>query len=281
MKNSKLLFQDFVSRIRINESKDEIESIAYLVFEKFLQLTRTDILSNVEIEVAEEDLSELININRRINTDEPIQYILGEAFFFGRKFKVTPSVLIPRPETEELVNVVLQTVKQKAPKILDIGTGSGCIPITLALEISDALVSATDISEEALSVARINADRLGAMVNFFNHDVLSSDVPVSDLDIVVSNPPYITYKERGQMNPNVTRYEPYLSLFVPNDDPLLFYRAIVKLANRALHPGGMLIVEINEQYGIEVSRLFSEHGLSNSTILKDINGKDRIVQAFR
>jgi release factor glutamine methyltransferase len=279
MKNSKLLFQDFVSRITINESKDEIESIAYLVFEKILRLTKTEILSNTEIPVVDGDLNALTQANNRINKNEPVQYILGEAFFYGRKFHVTPAVLIPRPETEELVAQVLKNIKKRQPKILDIGTGSGCIPITLTLEINGAEVYATDVSDQAISVAKRNAETLGAKVDFIQHDILKSDLPFKSLDVIVSNPPYITKIESGKMSENVTAYEPHLALFVSDDDPLIFYKAIAEKARHVLNPEGLLIVEINAQYGTGVSRLFSENGFRNISVIKDVNGKDRIVKA--
>jgi release factor glutamine methyltransferase len=280
MKNSKVLFQDFINRITINESKDEIESIAYLVFEKIVGLTKTEIFSNTDIQISEADLSELIQANERINKNEPVQYVLGEAFFYGRRFQVTPAVLIPRPETEELVAHIIQNIKKKEPRILDIGTGSGCIPITIALEIKDAVVYATDVSEQALSVAKQNASFLEAKIDFAHHDILKSRIPFDSLDVIVSNPPYITQKESSKMSPNVTQHEPHLALFVPDSDPLVFYKAIAEKARQVLNNNGLLIVEINAQYGEEISRLFSENGYQNVSTLKDANGKDRIVSGI-
>lgn len=280
MKNSKLLFQDFIKLITIDEPREETESIAYLVLEKLFSLSQTDILSEKTIDVSEKELNTLIEITRRINQHEPVQYILGEAFFFGRKFSVNTTVLIPRPETEELVLTVLQSVKKSDLKILDIGTGSGCIPVTFALELPRAEVYATDVSEKALAVAKQNAAGLDAPVTFLLHDILQSAIPFSDLDVIVSNPPYVTLQEKAEMKSNVTEYEPHLALFTPENDPLIFYRAIAVKAKNALKRGGLLAVEINIKFASDVTHLFREAGFKDIVIIKDINRKERIVKAL-
>ena len=219
-------------------------------------------------------------IAERINNHEPVQYILGECFFYGRIFKVNPSVLIPRPETEELVRCVIDFARRREKAncgVLDIGTGSGCIATTLALELRGAKVFATDVSERALELASANAAMLGANVQFLQHNVLREALAFS-VDIVVSNPPYIAWNERSAMARNVTDYEPELALFVDSNDPLLFYKAIVNRAKESLSLNGLLAVEINERFGEDVRKLFAENDLREVEILQDALGKDRIVK---
>jgi release factor glutamine methyltransferase len=280
MKNSKTLFQDFVSRIRLDESRDEIESIAYLVFENLFHLNKAEILTGKII--AESSSEKLHDVITRINQHEPIQYILGNAHFYGRIFSVTPSVLIPRPETEELVRTVINFVREEKigkTRILDIGTGSGCIAITLSLELSDTDVFAMDVSEQALAVASGNAENLGANVQMLHQDILKSEIPFA-IDIIVSNPPYISWNERTTMPKNVTAFEPELALFVNDDDPLLFYKTILSRAKQSLTPNGLLAVEIHERFGSEVRQLFNEYNFHNIEIIQDIFGKDRIVKGI-
>jgi len=279
MKNSKLLFLDFISRLHINESKEEAGALAYLVLEKLFNITQTDIVSEKKVHISDMEMSSLLSIISRINRHEPIQYILGEADFFGRKFNVNPSVLIPRPETEELVANVIQQIKTKNPKILDVGTGSGCIAITLALEIPHATVFAIDVSAAALEIAKFNARQLGAKVTFFNQDILNTNIELEALDVVVSNPPYVTISESGTMEKKVLAHEPHLALFVPDNDALVFYEAIAKKSKLVLKSGGLLIVEINANFGSEVIKLFNEKGFTGITIIQDINGKQRFVLA--
>lgn len=283
MKNSKTVFQDFITNITLKESTDEIKSIAHLVFAKILGLDRTDILAAKPTILIPEQEEKLYAIAQRINRHEPVQYILEEAEFFGRLFKVNASVLIPRPETEYLIHEILHYVnllKKHDLKILDIGTGSGCIPITLKKELPEALITATDISIDALSVARENATALNAPVDFIQHDILTLDIPLGELDVVVSNPPYIAQTEEFTMNRNVLQYEPHLALFVPDDDALKFYKAIAIKAREVLVGGGLLIVEINERFGNETAVLLKENHFHQVTIIKDLDGKDRIVKGI-
>jgi release factor glutamine methyltransferase len=280
MKNSKVLFQDFISTLTIQETPEEIKSIAYLVFERLFGLTITDVLAEKLVRFSSGTTSRLNEIAKRINAHEPVQYILGECFFYGRIFKLTPSVLIPRPETEELVRLVIDFVhsrKKADVRILDIGTGSGCIAATLALELPEAKVFATDVSAAALQTASANAQVLSADVQFLQHDILSEALPFS-IDIIVSNPPYITWSERDTIAKNVTDYEPELALFVDSKDPLLFYKAIVTAAKKSLTTDGLLAVEINERFGAEMHQLFQNSGLDQVEVLQDILGKDRIVK---
>jgi release factor glutamine methyltransferase len=281
MKNSKTLFQDFVERVTLKESRDEIKSIAYLVFESVFGWSRADVLSEkiVPENLKEEELDRIV---QRINHHEPVQYILREAAFYGRIFTVSPAVLIPRPETEELVRMVINFARQTGranTRIIDIGTGSGCIAVTLALELPNTKIFATDISEDALKVAVHNADKLGAKVEFITHDVIGSELPLT-VDIIVSNPPYIAKSERVNMQTNVIGYEPEMALFVDSKDPLLFYKALVSKAKKSLSACGLLAVEVNERYGNEVRQLFQSNSFEDVQVVQDLFGKDRIVKGI-
>lgn len=224
---------------------------------------------------------------RRLLANEPIQYITGIAHFYGREFFVDPSVLIPRRETEELVEWVagssrIQQAGDKAQPIsvLDIGTGSGCIPISLALELKDRSpdITALDVSEDALAVARKNAATLGASVAFQHLDVLTARPDAFDgLDVIVSNPPYVRHSEKESLAPHVRDHEPGLALFVEDADPLLFYREIARLGQHWLQPGGSLFFEINEQFGQEVVALLEATGYHSVELRQDLAGKDRMV----
>jgi release factor glutamine methyltransferase len=281
MHNSKALFHDFLKQLPSDENVEDMQSIALLVFDHLFGLSRTDVLADRQVEVTIEHRQKLDLIAQQITQHKPIQYILGEADFLGRTFFVNANVLIPRPETEELVMLIREKALLKKNReiirILDIGTGSGCIPISLALESSNAEVFASDISDAALTVAKKNARHLNANVVFIKNDIIHQEIPFDNLDVVVSNPPYITLKEKSQMMKNVVDFEPHLALFVPDCDPLLFYKAISLKSKKALKPLGMLFVEINAQYGKAVAGIFSEDGYSDISIFKDISGKDRIV----
>lgn len=284
MKNSKTMLHDFVRRITLRDDPDELQGIAYQVFEHLFDLSRTQVMIGTEILPTAENEDRLAEIVTRLNRHEPVQYVLGEAYFFGRRFAVNNAVLIPRPETEELVHAVLQHPlpgKPDALSMLDIGTGSGCIATTLALELHPAKVYATDVSPRALQVAAQNANALHAPVTFLPHDILTAPLPFTNLSAVVSNPPYITEREQETMHANVLEHEPHLALFVPNDDPLLFYRAIATRAFTALAPRGLLAVEINEQYAAGVAEVFGAAGFTNINTVRDIPGKDRMVMAIK
>ncbi|PZR40473.1 MAG: peptide chain release factor N(5)-glutamine methyltransferase [Azospira oryzae] len=276
MTNSKTLFRALVSQVTSSVDRAEAEAIIYRLLESNASLYRKDILMEAETEAT---VGQFRDILKRINDDEPIQYILNEEEFFGRKFYVDTSVLIPRPETEELVRACIELLpKHRGLRILDIGTGSGCIPITMSLEVGASEVYASDISEEALKVAYQNAMTLQAEVHFFKHDILSTALPLSDLDLIVSNPPYISIQEKRGMLPNVLAHEPHLALFA-KDDVLIFYKAIIREAKSKLKPGGYVGVEINEHYGMETAALFTDDFFQEVRIIKDINQKDRIVIA--
>lgn len=280
MHNSKTLFSDFVRSITIEESGEEIASIAYMVFEEVFHLDKAEILTNKN--VGDPQQERLQKISERINQHEPIQYILGKASFYGRIFSISPEVLIPRPETEELVALVKEhALKMDSHRIhiLDVGTGSGCIAITLGLELTNAIVRAIDISKPALEVASDNAKKLGANVDFRFHDILNQSITFSP-DIIVSNPPYIPLGERVQMPRNVTAFEPEVALFVPDEDPLIFYRTLATTALQSLRKGGLLATEIHEAFGNDVKKLFLSCGFANVEVVRDIFGKERIVKGI-
>jgi release factor glutamine methyltransferase len=276
MTNSKKLFEWLVSSIQLDESQDEIQSIVYLLLEDRFGLTKADIIAGREIEeVKLETFSGAVN---RINQKEPIQYILGKAEFYGRQFLVDKSVLIPRPETELLVMSIIND-NVSAPTILDIGTGTGCIAITLAAELPSSQVYAIDVSDDALTVAKRNGQILKSKVHFSNSDILKDEIRDHRFDIIVSNPPYITQTEKSSMKSNVLDFEPHLALFVSNEDPLIFYKAIAKKGRFLLKSGGKVYLEINERFGTSVSNLFKSEGYIDIQIIKDLDGKDRIVIA--
>lgn len=280
MNNSKLLFEDVRSRILSPDSNDEVEAIAYLLLEALFDLTRTNVVAASKVEVSSEQMQLLDGLIERVNAHEPIQYVLGSADFLGRKFNVNKHVLIPRPETEELVLVVKSFLEKRDVQkrfVLDIGTGSGCIPITLALEVPHSKTIGIDISDEALRVAAENANALKASVTFLKTDILKEDIPFSDLDVIVSNPPYIAGEEAASMKENVLLYEPHLALFVDNGDVLTFYKAIARRGFDPLVKGGMLAFETNEKFAYEVKSLMERIGYRDVKVQQDINGKDRIV----
>ncbi|MEI9918882.1 MAG: peptide chain release factor N(5)-glutamine methyltransferase [Bacteroidota bacterium] len=266
--NSKELFKYMVSCITLKESQGEIESIVYLVMHSIFGLRREHIIAEKQVTYDDVELNDII---KRINSYEPIQYILQEAEFYGRLFYVSKDVLIPRPETELLVEEVIRHAKNTAVRIVDLGTGSGCIAVTLACELPNASVMATDISSAAIDIAHKNSLTFNTYVEFFLSDVLTDEIP--EADIIVSNPPYITKEEMTSMNKNVVGYEPHLALFVDDNDPLIFYKSIAGKKAKAV------FVEINERFGAEVKSIFIANGYK-AEIIKDIDNKDRIVKAI-
>lgn len=248
-------------------------------------LSKTDLLVKSEIEVSKTIYHEYKEILNGLKEAVPIQYLINKADFFGLTFYVNHNVLIPRQETEELVALIIDDYKKNNKiSILDIGTGSGIIPITLKQYLTNSKVTAIDISDEALKVAARNAERNKVEINFFELDILKPEdwnVLKPDLDLIVSNPPYVIESEKKLMHKNVLDYEPHLALFVPDQDPLLFYREIIKFAVKKLKQKGRLYFEINERFGNEVSGLMSENGFNKVKIKQDINGKDRIVYGVK
>ena len=279
MTNSKTLFKDFIDSLTLDENYAELEGIGYLVFEKILGLNKSEILAEKNL-VNDALKDRLVSISTRLNDHEPVQYILGEAHFFGRTFLVNKSVLIPRPETEELVRFVIDHAsKNERCQIADIGTGSGCIAISLALSLPSSKIFASDINVDALNLASTNAARLRANVDFVLNDILKPRLPFS-LDVIVSNPPYIARHERDSMPKNVVNYEPDIALFVSDDNPFIFYQQLLHRSKESLLPDGLLAVEINERFGKEVAQLFISEGFQSVEVLNDLFGKNRIVKGI-
>lgn len=259
----------------------ELKSLTMMIWCDLFGMDALDIYLGKDINLSESKQYELENILQRLRKNEPIQYIREMAIFLSRPFCVVPGVLIPRPETEELVELIVRENQNNAPRILDIGTGSGCIAISLSLAIPQAEVTAWDVSEEALAVARRNNKTLAATVSFEEKDVLADTDSQQHFDIIVSNPPYVTESEKADMELNVLNWEPQLALFVPDNDPLRFYRRIAVLGKELLSPEGKLYFEINRAYGTEIVGMLGELGYCNSQIIKDISGNDRIVTTHK
>lgn len=256
----------------------EAASLANILFEDLLGISRTDRLVAGQELLGNEPLHQIEQASQRLLQMEPIQHIVGFAYFCEHRFQVTPDTLIPRPETEELVHLIAQANDGKKRNILDIGTGTGCIPITLKRLLPACRLTAWDISEQALAVARHNAQNLAVEVNFQLMDALDP-ITMEQYDVIVSNPPYIPASDQAEMHPNVLDHEPGQALFVPEEDPLLFYREIGKFGRTHLLPGGQLYFEIHERYGLEVQLLLTGQGYQQVSIVKDLNGKDRMLRA--
>jgi len=259
---------------------EELRSLSIIIVRDILELDISDYYIGKDIKLSENKEQLLDDTLRRIKNFEPIQYIRGTADFYGMKFLVTPDVLIPRPETEELVEIILKESSESNISILDIGTGSGCIAIALSKKLPEATVEAWDISPDALMIAEKNNKKLDANVYFRQVDVLSG-FPPGCFDIIVSNPPYITEKEKQEMERNVLEWEPGSALFVPDDDPLLFYRKIAESSHEILRPGGRIYLEINRAYGQETTLLLKENHYRDIRVIRDLSDNDRIVTALK
>lgn len=273
-----ICYNDFRQRLASLYDAAEASAIARLVYEKRCSLSLADILVGKDKQLSADTYEDLEKTLLRLVESEPVQYVLGFAEFCGREFEVNPSVLIPRPETEELCRLVKP---MKDARILDACTGSGCIAITLAASMENAEVWAFDISEEALEVARRNAKSADKNVHFLQCDALKMEEKLDDetFDIIVSNPPYVCEKERISMDRNVLEHEPGLALFVPDDNPLLFYTAITRYAARHLRPNGRLYFEINPKYADEIEDFVNLQGFTQVNIISDSFGKSRFVEA--
>ena len=262
-------------------SVQEAANLSRIVCCEMLGQTTIDYYLGKDIILSSKEMQKLNGILARLLNFEPIQYIQGTARFLERSYHVAPGVLIPRPETEELVEVMLREIPSDA-RILDIGTGSGCIAISLSKAFPNAKVTAWDVSEDALCIARRNNDDLQAWVCFVKQDVLAWRGDGGQCyDVIVSNPPYITESEKQEMERNVLDWEPFSALFVPNNDPLLFYRRIGELGRMMLVDGGRLYFEINRAYGEATAMMLCGQGYTGIRILKDISGNDRFVIAER
>jgi release factor glutamine methyltransferase len=283
----KKAFQEIQEKLQNVYPAEEIRSLTLLVLESVCQVDRPILLRDKERILSSEEQSKINNIVAELQQYRPIQYILGETEFYGLPFFVNENVLIPRPETEELVERVIGWVHgtrcavHEKLRVLDIGTGSGCIAIALAKHLPDAEVFACDISEQALDIARKNAELNKVKVNFFQQDVMSSEVETSTakFDIIISNPPYIVPSEKAAMLPNVLAYEPHTALFVPEDRPLLFYERIAELGFRHLTPNGQLFFETGSLFGKDVAAMLQQKGYNDVELFLDLAGKDRIVGA--
>ena len=258
----------------------EVQAMIRVVCEDVFNYDPVDVALRQESvlpDFAEERIADIIG---RLRRHEPLQYIVGSARFHGHRFKVTPSVLIPRPETEQLVDLIIDENTASDLRVLDMGTGSGCIAISLARALKFSQVDALDVSRDALAVARENASALKVQVRLFESDMLAPQPPAR-YDIIVSNPPYICWSEREAMEPNVKDYEPGQALFVPDSDPLLFYKAIAPYAAQSLERGGKLYLEINQRFGGEIKRLLEDNGFGEVRIIDDSYGKPRFVAGVR
>ena len=268
----------------------EIETFIAYCFEEYIGMKRAAIALHGNSTVSESELLKFNFAVKDLKKHKPIQYILGKADFYGLKFNVNEHVLIPRPETEELVQlIIMENEKWKMENgntslsILDIGTGSGCIAIALKKNMSASTVYALDISEQALNIAERNAVQNNADIRFLKYDILSNEIfPEHDLkfDVIVSNPPYIADSEKEQMGKNVTDYEPHLALFVDDSEPLLFYKSIIAFALKHLNKNGKIYFEINQKLGIETQKLLLDAGFENVELIKDLNSNYRIVKGY-
>ena len=259
----------------------EAQAMIRVICEDVFNYDQVDVALRQESELPAFAQERITDIIMRLQRHEPLQYIVGEARFHGHKFKVTPAVLIPRPETEQLVDLIIDENPGSDLRVLDMGTGSGCIALSLARALKFAQVDALDISRDALAVARENAVALKCTgVRFFESDMLAPQ-PSAHYDIIVSNPPYICWSEREAMDRNVKDYEPGQALFVPDNDPLLFYKAIAPYAAQSLERGGRLYLEINRRFGTEVKRLLEDNGFDEVRIIEDSFGNPRFATATR
>lgn len=260
---------------RLPES--EREAISLLILGHF-GYSSLDIHKDIEANLPEDQLDQILH---RVNRQEPIQYILGEAWFYGRSFFVQSGVLIPRPETEILIDQALKfSSNNNHLRVLDLGTGSGCIPVTLAAERPNWDIVATDISLVALEVAQKNATRHNVNISLLHVDMLKES-PQGNFNLILSNPPYIPYRDREKLQSHVVEYEPHEALFSPDEDPLIFYKAIARWAKELLLDGGEVLVEIQDKTGRSVCDLFKEAGLIQATIIPDLDSKERFVRAVK
>lgn len=262
--------------------KTEIDGLIYILFEAVCGFSYTDLVLKKSETIHQNHFDEIKRIVLRLKEFEPIQYILGETEFYGLKFKVNPSVLIPRPETEELVNWIISENKKVTGNILDIGTGSACIVLALKANLNATNVFAIDISEEALETAKLNANINNLNVIFQKADILNwKNYNWENYDIIVSNPPYIRVSEKKKMEKNVLNFEPENALFVPDENPLLFYQSIAKFSKKYLQKNGKLYFEINEALANETKLMLAAIGFENIEIKKDINGKNRMIRCLK
>lgn len=278
-----LLLKNITDSLVESYLPNEARSLGFILIEHFFGLNKTQVISGKHVSDYEFKKFALEAAVDRLQDQEPIQYVLHKAPFLEYEFYVNEFVLIPRPETEELVLYICEKFKNapNKPAIIDLCTGSGCIINSLAHKLNLEEAVGLDISRKGLEVAKHNSDILDVKVNFINKDLLREEVDLSAFDVVVSNPPYVMHKEKKLMAKNVLDFEPHIALFVEDDNPLIFYKRIVNLAEKSLREGSMLAMEINEQLGNETANLLYEGSFKNIEIIKDINGKDRFVVAYK
>lgn len=286
-------FRQFVQRLTPLYPEREAWHIADMVFENITGFSRFDRITKSDYSLATVQMQRLKDMERQLLDNMPVQYVLGEAWFYHLKFKVNKDVLIPRPETEELVTWIMEDIKKEntlstenrvhSLKALDIGTGSGCIAIALKKNIPEIEMIAIDKSNEALQIAKKNAVLNQANVSFQEADMTNEKLIslLPDLDIIVSNPPYVPVREKKDMQPQVALYEPSQALFVPDEDPLLFYKAIFKIAAKKLVNHGKIYFEIHQDYGKEILILMNQHGFEKVTLRKDLAGNERMVKGIK
>ena len=278
--------KDLQTSLKGEYSESEIHAIGMLILEKLTGFSRIWLLIHKELKLNDEQNIIASQYLERLKNHEPIQYILGETEFYGLKFKVNPSVLIPRPETEELVEWVKPPHPPKGgflsgtPTLLDVGTGSGCIAVALKKKFPSANVSAMDISPEALALAKENAALNEVNIEFIQDDILHPAATDRKWDVIVSNPPYIPASEQRYLHKNVTDFEPHLALFVQDNDPLIFYRKIAEFALSHLTAGGRLYVEIHQSLGRQCCQLLESMGFQSVELRKDLSGNDRMISSF-
>lgn len=264
--------------------QEESTSLMAILFEHYVSLKRHEILSGSARRISESELLKIHFACKELLKQRPVQYITGTAWFYGEAYKVTPDVLIPRPETEELCNWIIKDCQalytnQSTLRILDIGTGSGCIAITLKQNIENASMTALDVSDKALEVARANAASKGVKIDFVKVDILKQEQwPIGPFDIIVSNPPYVKESEKELMKPNVLEHEPHVALFVSDEQPLVFYETIAKLAFQSLTVQGKLFFEINENLQEDLTLLMKRQGFNSIEFRKDMNNKTRMLR---
>jgi release factor glutamine methyltransferase len=274
--------KEFLGRLGHLYDLQEIKEIFLLCAEEVLTLSRTEIILQKDSNLDDEVRFKFDTLLSSLEKGTPVQYVLGYSWFYGMKLKVNKAVLIPRPETEELVSLILKENRHRTPKILDIGTGSGCIPIAIKKHLPEAEVWALDISPEALKVASENAQNENCAINFVEADILHADnlFAQTNFDIIVSNPPYITPSEKSAMAANVLDHEPHLALFIPEENPLLFYEVIAGFAKERLCKGGKLYFEINRRFSQDLKAHLVKSGFTEVEVHLDIHGADRMVSGI-
>lgn len=281
LKEFKIFFTETLSEIY---PKSEIESFFFILIDEYLNLKRIDSVINPDFKIVDDKLSLLKDALERLKKEEPIQYIIGNTEFYGFTFFVDENTLIPRPETEELVEWILLEVDKLQSNntsklfILDIGTGTGCIPISLAKNLPATTISAIDVSTDAIKVAQKNALLNNVEINFIEADILQTKTLPQQFDIIISNPPYVRELEKAEIQNNVLQNEPHLALFVSDENPLLFYDKIADLAKQHLTKNGLLFFEINQYLGNETVKMLTKKGFKNIELRKDLFGKDRMIK---